>query len=70
MVPPSAIGSEKGTPSSSTSAPPACSASNAGTVADASGKPHVKYATNAACGLRLEKAARREAAIAGRRAAQ
>jgi hypothetical protein len=47
IVGPSAIGSEKGIPSSIISAPPCSRASSAGTVSSRAGKPAVKYATNA-----------------------
>lgn len=47
MTGPSAMGSEKGTPSSIMSAPPASIASMSGTVASAVGKPAVRNVTNA-----------------------
>lgn len=48
MTGPSAIGSENGTPSSITSAPPACMASMIGTVAPLVGNPAVTNVTKAA----------------------
>ena len=48
MTGPSAIGSEKGTPSSITSAPPSCIASMIGTVASLVGNPAVTNVTKAA----------------------
>jgi hypothetical protein len=65
IVPPSAIGSLKGTPSSTTSTPAACMASSAGTVSASRGKPAVRYATKAGTprARAAAKAAERRAAM-------
>lgn len=62
---PSAIGSEKGTPTSMMSAPPACMASKMGTVSCVLGYPAVTNVTNAGfpcSGLQQERKIQRNSA--------